>query len=127
MIEAEIVNYFSPDIDDVWEWSPIEGCSIYYILELEVAKKGEEYGDEFQVEIMNNKAYQEFLAKGRKFKGVKFLLVEDYSWENTLKALTQFVDSCKAETWEQVVQALQKKFQWEYEGYDNESRSSNFH
>lgn len=72
MIEVEIVNYFSPDIDNVWECSPIKDSSIYYILELEVAKKGEEYGDEFQVEIMNGKAYRNFLAKGRKFKGAKF-------------------------------------------------------
>lgn len=127
IVELEIVNYFSPDIDNIWEWSSDKESSVYYLLELEIARKGEKDGDWFLVEIMNKKAYTDFLVNGRKFNDAKFFLIDNYCWDMVINNLTKFINSCKSPTWKESVEALQEKLIWEYEDYNNESSSKNFH
>lgn len=86
----------------------------YGIFSLLIGTQGSEAADMFEALVSTPSAAAR-ARRGRIFTG---FIVENFEPELIRKTLTAFVDSVESDTWMGLVDKLQSKLQWEYEGMD---------
>jgi hypothetical protein len=111
-MRAKIQGFFCPDRRDFETWQPDHTEDVYLGLELSIGLAGREGADLFQLVITTPRAIQ-----GRpERKRCKLLVVEQYSWPEVKATLEQWGRECDRPTWEEIVDCLRHRFDWEYEG-----------
>ena len=114
-LELEIKDWYSSEIQEVWNWSPKDKSMVYLTLEIEIGEVGKA-GTLFQTVVATPMGIS---SQGKTDSGIlsdrNLLLVDDYRWEIVEKRLMDIVKKCSANTWDESIQRLQRYFLWEYE------------
>jgi len=121
MIKLEIKDFYSPDIDKVWEWEPKDNQNVNFLLEINIGVVDEDSSDIFQVIIATPKGLN------ANINGSESLLIDraclvfsEYSWENVINKVSEILVLCSADNWKESTTKLQRYFHWEYEDYVEE-------
>ncbi|WP_417391107.1 Imm8 family immunity protein [Gimesia sp.] len=118
-IKLEIIDFFSGDIDEVWNWIPEFDEEVFFHLEIVVAEVGKKGGNLFQMEIATVEGLKNFRLKypDKNISSHGLIIIENYSWESLLNHLKSEIEVCSLNSWQESMQCLSKKFLWEYEDY----------
>ncbi len=117
-MKLEIKDFYSPDIESIWQWEPTDLSEVCFLLEMNIGEVGADSSDVFQVLIATPEGLRvvdpndDFVLSDR-----ACLIVREYSWKNILKKINQIVKVCSANDWVESTIRLQRYFQWEYEDY----------
>jgi len=121
MIQLEITDYSSADIDQVWEWVPKSEMEVFFQLTIEISEIGLEGGNLFQLVVATPEGLRAYADKyNRSFPDRALLVLSHYSWECLEERLKNIVLQCSKGDWNTSISCLQKFFQWEYEDYQQE-------
>jgi hypothetical protein len=118
MIRAELKDWFSPDVPEVWKWRP-KSLDVRYYLELTIGTEDSPGGDLFGFTVVSPQALIESETKPAMW-GRHHLIVMDYSWQTVLDQVNKVLDICEGETWSEVAGKLSRYFYWEFEDYQEE-------
>jgi Immunity protein 8 len=117
MMVLEIRSMTSPDVRP-YAWSPEARNDVYFVIELEIGRRGDPRADLFQVLVATPEGLR---ARGTGDDVIvdrnALVLSEFVSWPRLRDCLQRIVDSCAREEWRESVARLQRYFQWEYEDY----------
>ena len=116
MVDLEIKQWHSSDVDDLTRWRPATREEVYFPLELNIGERGDPASDIFDVLIATPEALRE-RARTLVLAERAILLVGDYHWPEIERAIQEIVQHCAAPTWTEAVLRLQLYFRWEYEDY----------
>ncbi|MBV9123127.1 MAG: hypothetical protein JO112_07210 [Planctomycetes bacterium] len=111
-MKAEIKSISCSGRPDFKAWQPDRSEDVYLGLELSVGLAGGEGADLFQLVVATPQAIQGRPERRR----CKLLVIEAYSWQKVETTLRQWVGECERATWMEIVDCLQHRFDWEYEG-----------
>lgn len=86
-------------------------------VELSIGTYKEEGGDYFRVHVCT----PEWFCKHHWLPELirHTLLVRKYDLDEITKTITDYIDQCEGEGWEEIAQKLSRVFAWEYEDYQS--------
>jgi hypothetical protein len=115
MITAQIKNI---DLSSEVPWRdfvPADVACFGFYLTASIGTVGEDAGDLFQVLVCTPQWLSEANRRG-KYIGVRhFEICGPFDVDTIEEALTKFVENCRGESWQEVVEKLSQKAEWEFE------------
>jgi len=115
-IELEIKDWFSSDINEIWNWVPKNNSDLYFTLDIEIGEVGKSEGSIFQIVIATPEGIRcNSNIRNNILSDRNLLILRNYDWDSVQKHLRKIVKSCSATTYEQSMLKLQRYFLWEYE------------
>lgn len=122
MIFVEIRSKSSPDVE-IDEWEPSAREEVCFLLEMEIAERGDVRCDLFQVLVATPEGLRALATpRGSIISDRATLVLDDFSWRTLHLILGEIVSRCAAEDWIETVLRLQRYFQWEFEDYTQVAR-----
>ena len=116
MINLEIIDYSSGDVDSVWNWVPASNEDIFFQLSIEVSEVGCDGGNQFQLVVATPEGIRSFMEQhDQAFLDRSLIVLREYSFLNLKERLTQILNECSRDSWNESIACLQRYFQWEYE------------
>lgn len=117
-IRPRIVDYHSPDVETVWHWVPDHPGSVYYLLQIEIARQDEDHGQWFQTVVTTPEALKRRAAQAPVISGRGLTIAADYSWPAIEQNLEAIVSECIGDQWSDVAEKLNRYFWWEFEDHE---------
>ncbi len=114
--------------DEIPTWQPARVEDVYLGFTLSIGPCDEEGSEYFGIVVATPEAIKDrqqrpkwkaSTNRKRPIKGwhdTKLLVIQGYNWQEIKEALERMVTDCDSPTWEQTVDCLRKRFNWEYEG-----------
>lgn len=104
----------SPDFS-LENYQPEEENSFNLLVNLKIGPEDEEGINYFHLNVCT----PEWLCKNHWLPELMrhTLLVRKYDLDEITKTITDYIDQCKGEDWEEIAQKLSRVFAWEYEDY----------
>lgn len=113
-----IIDYYSPDIEQVWKWQPDDPKKVYFLLEIEIGLQGKNGSDLFQLIIATPNALADIPFSSMFGRGI--LIVKRYGWPEVQVAIEEILEKCQGDEWINVASKLNKYFIWEYDDHQYE-------
>ena len=118
MIKPFIDDWVSPDIDNVWIWTPEESKEVCFLLEINIGFEGSTGTDLYQVMVATPEGLKEKKKSDNIIPGRHYIIILEYDWETIESYITKLVESCSSETEEETNNKLCRFFHWEYEDHE---------
>jgi len=119
MITAEIKSL---DLSSDVPWSdflPDDPVYFGFYLTATIGVAGNDGGDLFQILICSPQWLSDANRRGECLSSRHFEIDQPFNTKAIEAALAGFVQSCRGENWQEVVDKLSQKAEWEFEGYGN--------
>lgn len=119
-MKPELKAYRCATIDALDTWEPV-GNDVVYWLEMSLGPEASEVSDipaenylvcvatPSGLDSLQGQTIAPFCSRG------PTLMVQEYSWPTVLQAVEKQLESCEADTWDEVQQQLTRVFQWEHQ------------
>ncbi len=118
----EVVDIHIEDIDNFREWEPADKSDVFFLCYVCVAEKGD---DSFFYRFLCHVTTPEGLMNAAYERNVNIpqralLILKDYSWKNLERLVHDIVDSCSYQNWSVSLSRLERYFEGDYEGRDEQ-------
>lgn len=111
----EIKDYFSPDIENVWEWTPLDIQSVYFRLDVYVGEKELDSSTIFSLIVTSPEALISRMTKDPFLWGRGYLIIKDYSFNKVEKAIKELIRKCsEGKSTMEAFYSLNRNLFWEY-------------
>lgn len=110
----EIRNFWSSDVD-LKDYEPDDPKNFMVGVQADIGPVGESYADYFQFIICTPLWLNEEISHSLPMMRKGQLIVESYNYENICMIFNDFIQSCQADNWEEVVRLLCRVGIWDYE------------
>lgn len=119
MAQLEVKDYYSSDIDSVWEWLPPDDEDVFFGLSVYIGVQGKESSDIWEVNIATPKGLlrTSFRECQHVISTRSLIVLERYSWRVLKETIEEIVSECDHEDQRVWQWKLQRFFSWEYEDY----------
>lgn len=111
----ELKGFNCLEHDPIDEWVPDLDDEVNYYLCLYIGLPDDIGIDYFTVNIVTPQAINA-LNLGPQLKG-KHVTINPYSWDAVIERLTNILNMCDGDNWDQQLPKLREHFDWEYDGY----------
>lgn len=103
------------DHDPIETWQPADVADVDYWLTLHIGPAGGRGADLFYVNVLSEAAAHRLSAD--ELAQRKRIIVAEYSWSAVTRAIEDILDESEGLDWDDVAGKLAKKFDWEFENY----------
>ncbi len=111
-MHLEIKELFSTEFNEPETPNDPECCSVY--MYADIGEKGIKGADQFNFRVVTPK----FLVAHPEIRwGKGYLLMPEFSWQETERMLERLVSSISADSWEDAAKKLCNYLEWEFENY----------
>ena len=116
-MRARLNSYFSPDVDDLESFRPAKPDDYGYLLTLYVGADDDQPGEEvFYIVVCTPEWLRARYASDDLVIGHQYLIVFDYGFTKIENFIREYVESCEAPSWTELMRRVGMLGSWEFEG-----------
>ncbi|MCW5971452.1 MAG: immunity 8 family protein [Blastocatellales bacterium] len=116
-MKAEIKSMYSPDIDDLSNYSPPDTENFCFLLQLIAGPASEKGEESFDILVCTPRWLLENLKQEDVLIGRHYLIVKEYDFNRISHKIHKFVARCEGSNWDEVASKLSRLGHWEFEDY----------
>jgi len=125
MMQLEVKDFYSPDIEDIWLWEPGENEQVCFLLELSIGDAFSDASDIFQVVVATPEGLKK--RSGFVLADRATMVIREFDWDRLMQFINTVLSNCAEESWSKAVVKLQKYFEWEYDDFSIEEVNRDRH
>jgi len=116
-MRAIVKCFFSPDIDDLWGFTPADSDCFGFLLQIIVGPENECGEESFDVVVVTPKWLQSQHRVGDIVIGRHYLIVFEYNFQKIAEFISSFVSRCYGKDWDEIANKIGRLGRWEFEDY----------
>jgi hypothetical protein len=116
-MRAIIKSFQSIDIEDLYNFTPLNRDNFSFLLELMVGPDTEEGEESFNIQVCTPQWLSSNMKKEDILLGNYFLIVLEYNFERIFNKIRQLVEGCSGNNWNEIAEKVSRIGHWEFENY----------
>jgi len=114
----EVKRYWSPDIENIWAWTPEEN-EVFYLLQMDIGLAEEAASDNYSIVIATPEGILANFSKKTSDEIYKIIIQKEYSWKMVMSHIRHLISTI--DTWNkyEISDSLRDYFHWEYGRYNS--------
>ncbi len=116
-MKAKIKSFYSPDINDLENYNPIDTENFCFLLELLIGPDKENGEESFNIQVCTPKWFLSNMKRNDIILGNHFLIVIEYDFKRIFNHIEKLIESCSGKDWDEVSEKVSRIGHWEFENY----------